>query len=142
MALLKTCTKCKEEKPQTAEYFPLHNKTKSGFDSWCRKCRSSYRNGIRRGIYREMISDEDLKNIIGTIKECVICGSEEELVVDHCHKTNTIRGMLCNHCNRGLGHFRDDPDLLEFARIYLLSNSSDSDDIEEYNSYVDQEFNC
>jgi hypothetical protein len=138
--LLKTCTKCKEEKPQTVEHFPLHNKTKSGFDSWCRKCRASYRNGIRRGLYREMISDELLKDIISTIKECVICGSEENLVVDHCHKTNTIRGMLCNHCNRGLGHFRDDPQLLEFAKIYLLSNSTDSEDIDEYNNYINQEF--
>ena len=83
-----------------------------------------------------MISDDKLKDIIETVKECVICGSEEELVVDHCHKTNKIRGMLCNHCNRGLGHFRDDPELLEFARIYLLSNNTDEKSIEEYNDYI------
>ena len=57
-------------------------------------------------------------------------------MVDHCHKTNKIRGMLCNHCNRGLGHFRDDPELLEFARIYLLSNNTDEKSIEEYNDYI------
>ena len=66
------------------------------------------------------------------VKECVICGSEENLVVDHCHKTNIIRGMLCNHCNRGLGHFKDDPQLLEFARIYLLSYSNDVSEAELY----------
>ncbi len=134
--LSKCCTKCKVEKPLTKEYFPLHNKTKSGFDSWCKECRSSYRSETRRGLYRNMISDEALKDIIETVKECVICGSTEELVVDHCHKTNTIRGMLCNHCNRGLGHFRDDPELLEFARIYLLSNSTEELDIEEYINYI------
>ena len=138
--MLKNCTKCKVEKPLTNKYFPLHNKTKSGFDSWCKECRASYRSETRRGLYRSMISDKDLKEIIETVKECVICGSEENLVVDHCHKLNTIRGMLCNHCNKGLGHFRDDPDLLEFARIYLLANSLESDDIEEYNKYVDQQF--
>jgi len=134
--LTKTCTKCKVEKPMDAKHFPLHNKTKSGFDSWCRECRSSYRSETRRGKYREMISDEDLKNIIETFKECIICGSPEDLVVDHCHKTNVIRGMLCNNCNRGLGHFKDDPELLEFARMYLLGYSKSLKDIQEFEEYI------
>jgi hypothetical protein len=134
--LTKACTKCKVDKPMDAKHFPLHNKTKSGFDSWCRECRSSYRSETRRGEYRSMISDEALKDIIENVKECVICGSTEELVVDHCHKTNIIRGMLCNYCNRGLGHFKDDPELLEFARIYLLGYSKESSDIEEFEQYM------
>lgn len=84
-----------------------------------------------------MISDQNLSEIIETINHCTICGSRDRLVVDHDHKTNTIRGMLCNHCNRGLGHFRDDPDLLEFARIYLLSSQNDPEAdvyIEKYSS--------
>lgn len=134
--LIKTCTKCKVKKPMDVKHFPLHNKTKSGFDSWCKKCRSSYRSETRRGLYRNMISDEALKDIIETVKECIICGSTEDLVVDHCHKTNTIRGMLCNHCNRGLGHFKDDPELLEFARIYLLGYSKQPENIVEYENYM------
>jgi hypothetical protein len=133
--LNKICTKCKVEKPLDKEHFPLHNKTKSGFDSWCRQCRATYRSETRRGNYRNMISDEALKNIIESVKECVICGSIEELVVDHCHKTNVIRGMLCNHCNRGLGHFKDDPMLLEFAKVYLQSFSEDQEDKSEYENY-------
>lgn len=137
MEMLKTCTKCKVEKPQDAEHFPLHNKTKSGFDSWCRDCRSSYRNSIRRGNYRNMISDENLKEIITEVKECVICGEPgESLAVDHCHKTNKVRGMLCSSCNLGLGKFKDDPQLLEFARIYLLANSDEKEHIEEYENYI------
>ncbi len=134
--MVKICTKCKVEKPLDAENFPLHNKTKSGFDSWCRKCRSSYRSETRRGLYRTMISDEDLKDIVTSIKECVICGDSTELVVDHCHSTNKVRGMLCGSCNLGLGKFKDDPELLEFARIYLLANSDKKEHIEEYNSYI------
>lgn len=130
MGVLK-CTKCRQEKPATAEYFPLHNKKANGLDSWCRDCRSTYRNEICRGKFRDVISDEELKVLKSDIKECVICGSEEKLVVDHDHKTGAIRGMLCNHCNRGLGHFRDDPELLEFARIYLLS-SANNKEAEEY----------
>jgi hypothetical protein len=106
----------------THEHFPLHNKTKSGFDSWCRACRATYRNEINRGVFRNVISDEDLKELKQSVDKCVICGSDEKLVVDHNHSTGDIRGMLCNHCNRGLGHFRDNPELLEFARIYLLAS--------------------
>lgn len=68
-----------------------------------------------------MISDENLKNILATTFFCTICGDEGNLVVDHDHKTNQVRGLLCNHCNRGLGHFKDNPNLLEYARIYLLA---------------------
>ena len=113
------CTRCKQDKPETLEFFPPHNKKKNGLDSWCRDCRATYRNEINRGRHRSVISDELLKEIKRDIIECVICGADGPLVVDHCHITGEIRGMLCNHCNRGLGHFRDDPMLLEFAAEYL-----------------------
>jgi hypothetical protein len=131
VTLTKICTRCREDKPLDAENFPPHNRTKSGFDSWCRPCRSSYRNEISRGKFREVISDNDLRNIKTSTTECVICGSEEKLVVDHDHDTGAIRGMLCNHCNRGLGHFRDDPILLEFAAQYLYA-SKDAPEWDEY----------
>jgi len=130
------CTRCKEAKPETSEFFPLHNKKKNGLDSWCRKCRSTYRNGIRRGNYRNVISDEDLKDLLASVNQCVICGKQEALVVDHDHVTGKIRGLLCNKCNMGIGLLQDDPMLLEFARIYLLANSEDPDSQSEYMSYV------
>jgi len=79
-----------------------------------------------------MIDDETLKSLIETTKECTICGANSDLVVDHNHRTNKIRGMLCNRCNQGLGQFKDDPMLLEMARIYLLA----SEDDEEANDYI------
>lgn len=121
MELLK-CTRCKTEKPGTSEYFPLHNKKRNGLDSWCRACRATYRNGICRGKFRDVISDAQLQELKNSTKECVICGTEGTLVVDHDHTTGKVRGMLCNHCNRGLGHFRDDPTLLEFAAQYLYAS--------------------
>jgi len=119
------CTKCKQSKPETPEFFPLHNKKRNGLDSWCRECRSSYRSEIRRGQYRDMIDDATLKSMISTTICCTICGDEADLVVDHDHKTNKIRGILCNLCNKGLGLFRDNPDFLEYARIYLLASRDD-----------------
>ena len=129
--LTKSCTRCKEIKPLDAVNFPLHNKTKSGFDSWCRSCRATYRSENCRGKYRAVISDASLKYIKTSVLQCVICGTEGKLVVDHDHATSKVRGMLCNHCNRGLGHFRDDPTLLEFAAQYLYA-SCDSPKWEEY----------
>lgn len=120
--LTKKCTRCKIDKPLDSVFFPLHNKTKSGFDSWCRACRASYRSANCRGKHRAVISDEALQDIKESIKQCIICGDESKLVVDHDHQTGKIRGMLCNHCNRGLGHFRDSPQLLEFAAQYLYAS--------------------
>ena len=124
MGLL-ACTRCKKEKPETAEFFPKNNKKSNGFDSWCKACRATYRSETCRGKYRESISDAALKDLKESVTHCVICGSEEKLVVDHDHKTGKVRGMLCNHCNRGLGHFRDDPMLLEFAAQYLFASADD-----------------
>jgi hypothetical protein len=39
--------------------------------------------------------------------------------VDHDHETNQIRGLLCVHCNSGLGHFKDKKELLQEAINYL-----------------------
>ncbi len=129
-----TCTRCKHEKPATLEFFPPHNKKCNGLDSWCRACRAAYRNEICRGRFRSVISDEGLRAIKAEVKECVICGTEGDLVVDHDHVTGAVRGMLCNHCNRGLGHFRDDPQLLEFARMYLFA----SNDAPEWAAYCEE----
>jgi hypothetical protein len=39
--------------------------------------------------------------------------------VDHNHETDEIRGILCNHCNRGLGLFGDNAETLITAAEYL-----------------------
>lgn len=39
--------------------------------------------------------------------------------MDHNHKTEKFRGMLCSHCNRGLGNFKDNIEILEQAILYL-----------------------
>lgn len=42
--------------------------------------------------------------------------------MDHNHESNKFRGMLCNHCNRGLGNFKDNIEILKKAILYLEAN--------------------
>jgi hypothetical protein len=55
---------------------------------------------------------------------CAICNKEctKALAADHDHETGKFRGLLCNNCNRGLGHFKDDSMLLLRALYYLEKN--------------------
>ena len=54
---------------------------------------------------------------------CAICNrapsTSKATHLDHCHNTDKIRGVLCASCNKGLGHFRDDPSLARAAARYL-----------------------
>lgn len=59
-------------------------------------------------------------------RRCAICQRQEpfelkrpRLVVDHCHKTGNVRGLLCLLCNTALGALREDPELFAAAVRYL-----------------------
>lgn len=44
---------------------------------------------------------------------------KSKLVVDHCHDTGIVRGLLCHNCNRALGLFKDKIEVLKNAIKYL-----------------------
>jgi len=55
---------------------------------------------------------------------CKICGRHQSefkrrLAVDHCHQTKKIRGLLCHHCNQGIGAFFEDISIMKRAMSYL-----------------------
>lgn len=49
-------------------------------------------------------------------------GKEGLFVVDHCHKTGKVRGLLCHACNVALALAQDDPTLLRAMADYLEAN--------------------
>lgn len=60
---------------------------------------------------------------------CFLCGEPADpngvkaagrLHIDHDHETGKVRALLCNHCNRGIGAFRDDPELMQRASLYVF----------------------
>lgn len=55
----------------------------------------------------------------GYPKLCAICGSVDQLVGDHDHKTGLPRGVLCRKCNLAIGNMDDAPDRLRAAATYL-----------------------
>ena len=53
---------------------------------------------------------------------CAICGGNLEelrLVIDHCHESGRVRGLLCHNCNVGIGMLKDDISILSKAISYL-----------------------
>lgn len=78
------------------------------------------------GITREQFAE--MSTLQGDL--CKICqkppSGKTRLSVDHDHKTRKIRGLLCDNCNKGLGVFQDNPDLLAAAIEYLKSSPSSS----------------
>lgn len=81
--------------------------------------------GITEAIYQEMLSSQ------GGV--CAICGTKPDewhrsgrfinLAVDHDHSDGKVRGLLCGHCNRGLGSFKDDTARLLSAADYLRKHN-------------------
>lgn len=89
-----------------------------------------YRSHSRKHILKSRygITEDDYNELfMNQGGRCAICssdysGSSRNMDVDHDHNTGQVRGLLCNNCNRGLGHFQDSSELLVKAACYLQSN--------------------
>lgn len=106
----KTCSHCKKEKHLSQFY-----KDRDGHKNRCITCIKSKttqkKYKISRIVYDAMVKGQEYK--------CAICKQESELVIDHCHKDEYIRGLICSNCNKGLGMFKDNVEYLESAIFYL-----------------------
>ncbi len=136
----KICKKCKL--PKKKEDYYKSNTYKSGFRPECIECCGEL--GKKYPKTKDQVRESRYKNAYGiTLEEynkmfvsqggvCCICklpetrqnvkGVTSTLAVDHDHETGEVRGLLCGHCNQGLGHFKDNTENLLNAAIYLEKN--------------------
>ena len=137
---IKRCGICKKHKP-LSEFFKHKNK-KFGVRFECKDCykietakdrlknpekwkAKRHRNGLKEmyGIAVEFYNSlYQIQN--GCCKICKISQSnlKKKLFVDHCHKTNKIRGLLCQKCNFLIGLANDSPQVLSLAIQYLKTD--------------------
>lgn len=124
----KVCRKCGEEKPIT-QYYKKKAST-DGYEHRCKFCRHEQQKTapsrnpeVRKFVWtktRYGVTKQDyLQLLIKQGGHCACCPETENLVVDHCHATGEVRGLLCGPCNKGLGHFRDNTEYLTNAILYL-----------------------
>lgn len=78
--------------------------------------------GVTLEWYRNTLAKQN--NVCAICKHpetAVVRGKVIAMPIDHDHKTGKARGLLCTKCNRGLGLFRDNKDILQVAIQYLDS---------------------
>jgi Recombination endonuclease VII len=112
-----SCRVCRKETSRIY-YREFNQKAKASIKIWAdshkdQKKDSTYQRtyGITLDDYRMMVSQQEGR--------CRICTEYKPLVVDHCHDTGKVRGLLCSQCNRAMGLFGDDPIRLQSAVQYL-----------------------
>ncbi len=74
----------------------------------------------RKRLYG-LAQSEVLNMLAAQSGQCAICREPmgDRYHVDHDHATGEVRSLLCPPCNKGLGHFRDNENLLVAAAEYL-----------------------
>lgn len=116
--------------PSTKQYYE-NNKEKVLSDT-----KKRYKKICKKKWFKEQRYNAHIKRTLGiTIDEynnlfieqggrCAICGIHQSkrkrrFAADHCHNSKKVRGLLCHYCNRGLGQFEDNVQILRNAVKYL-----------------------
>ncbi len=136
---MKRCTKCGELKP-VLDFYGRADLKGCRIQSHCKTCVRE-KNYAYRAKNPAKYKGYDLKRSFGISVEdynrmfemqrgvCACCGVHQSEVritfsVDHCHQTGRIRGLLCHHCNVGIGQFKEDVKRMEAAIAYLRRNTN------------------
>jgi hypothetical protein len=145
---MRTCSKCKVEKP--VEEFYLRTRGINGRTFRESACKDCCRNAVKNTTNIELKSERERryrlkKDFNISIEQydnmlfkqngrCAICKNKEtvldqkgrvrRLAVDHDSETEKVRGLLCYNCNILLGKAKDSIDILNSAITYLINGGS------------------
>lgn len=136
--LSKVCTWCRVERPlsdfRKGGYLGrprshccdcVAKKDKARRDENIEAKRAATRISVRKMRLRSFgmtLADYDAM-VAAQQNKCASCGDEmSPPVVDHCHVSGRVRGLLCNQCNTAAGLLKESP--LRFAALmeYLRSH--------------------
>ena len=95
-----------------ASHRSWYQRNKEKRQAYGRAYQTAYRYGLTLQERQAML---DAQGGVCALTHCDAPATE----LDHCHVTGRNRGLLCTNHNLGLGHFRDDPQLLLDAAAYL-----------------------
>lgn len=129
---MKTCSRCGVAKPKESS-FSVAKSYADGYRNICKTCRNQdSKNWKQTATDPRTNKNSFLLRTFGISLDdytelhkkqngcCAICGQTENVLhVDHCHKTEIVRGLLCLGCNSGLGMFKENTVALQRAIAYL-----------------------
>lgn len=123
----KICPCCGFDKP--SECFNVDRCQLSGLSSWCKGCKSVGRKKRirtpeerrRQNLWTNYRITPEQYDILLQSQNgcCAICRKVRPLVVDHCHRTCRVRGLLCHKCNAAIGMLEEEKANFENAVRYL-----------------------
>lgn len=136
----KRCSKCREFRDLSD--FRKRNDVPDGlrYDcNFCHKKRDRKRQERHPDIRRKNkyklkygITIQDYESLLKKQNNrCKICDTpiselkRKHLDVDHNHITGKVRGLLCNNCNRGIGYFKDNINILRKVINYLKDHGNE-----------------
>lgn len=133
---MKRCPRCEQLKLKAD--FPSNRSRSDGLATYCKPCHNETtrtniekNHGNSRHYHLRRRYGIGADEVVVMLEEqswtCPICLGEltvKNAHVDHDHATGSVRGILCFSCNGGLGQFRDRPDALRRAALYLTAAGS------------------
>ena len=123
---------CRQSLSEDKFHKRTYKSGKIGLQHKCKECctrirREKYYRPHSSIRYKLKLTQAEVDNITAVGKcENPGCGSTIRLCIDHCHKTEKPRGLLCHKCNTALGLLCDDQ-----ARISGLSQYLEQRELRE-----------